>query len=131
MLLKIPAEGRPSRWQAALADQPELADVVFARQVDVALGRLADLGVGEGDVVAVKLSDRADVMVIVFAAQRLGATVTLIEVARGPIGTTRAVRASAATLLVTESTTDVSRALVAPVVAVVVAVGDLLENAAA
>src|SRR5215208_4653029 len=69
------------------ADRPALADEhngrltnaeAFAR-IETAVDRLAGIGVGAGDVVAIKLTNRVELIISLFAAWKLGAAVTPIN----------------------------------------------------
>ncbi|MBV9321898.1 MAG: AMP-binding protein, partial [Mycobacterium sp.] len=65
----------------ALADEPNgrLTNIQFFDRVRVAADRLARAGVGPGDVVAVKLPNRAELIIALFAAWRLRAAATPIN----------------------------------------------------
>ncbi len=72
----------PDDRAAAAPDAPAIADddtaltnAGLADRVREAAGALADRGVRQGDVVAVQLTNRVELLVVLFAAWRLGATV--------------------------------------------------------
>lgn len=56
-----------------------LTNADLARRVDAVAASLASLGVGHGDVVAVRLANRTDLVVTLFAGWRLGAAVTPVN----------------------------------------------------
>jgi long-chain acyl-CoA synthetase len=60
-------------------DTAELSNAEFLRAVRTAASVLRDHGVGRGDVVAVMLPNRVELVVTLFAAWRLGAAVTPIN----------------------------------------------------
>jgi acyl-CoA synthetase (AMP-forming)/AMP-acid ligase II len=60
-------------------DRVRLDNAAFADRVGRAASLLARLGVGEGDVVAVALSNRVELVVTLFAAWRLGAAATPVN----------------------------------------------------
>ena len=100
------------RRAAADPDGPVLADgtssltnTTMLAWVRAVAAQLADLGIHEGDVIALRLSNRAEFAVILFAAWRLGATVTPINPALTDIEVARQLEDSAATLLVIEEGT--------------------------
>ena len=114
-----------------LSASGDFADVLFARRVDATQRTLLDYGITTGDVVAARLSDRGEVLVLVFAARRLGASVSLIDPAKGPVATTRAVRATDAALLVVDRGVDPARTIARGLVAVVATVDHVVHDAAA
>jgi len=72
----------PDDRAASAPDAPAIADDLtsltngeLAERVTVAAGALADRGVGARDVVAVQLSNRVELIVVLFAAWRIGATI--------------------------------------------------------
>ncbi|MDN5855843.1 MAG: AMP-binding protein, partial [Actinomycetia bacterium] len=72
----------PDHRAAVDPDGPAVADDLttltngeFAARVSVAAGALADRGVGPLDVVAVQLNNQVDLVVVLFAAWRIGASV--------------------------------------------------------
>jgi len=56
-----------------------LTNAAFLQRVRAASSHLKRLGIGPGDVVALKLKNRVEFVVLLFAAWRLGATVTPIN----------------------------------------------------
>src|ERR1700676_2460851 len=68
----------------ALADQHNgrLTNAQFLKRVEVAAGQLVRAGVGAGDVVAVKLPNRLELIITLFSAWRLGAAATPVNPAR-------------------------------------------------
>jgi acyl-CoA synthetase (AMP-forming)/AMP-acid ligase II len=74
---------------------------LLARVVAVA-AQLADLGISSGDVVALRLTNRVEFVVLLFAAWRLGATITPVNPALTDVEVARQLDDSAARLLVVE-----------------------------
>jgi long-chain acyl-CoA synthetase len=60
-------------------DHLDLTYGQFAQRVEALAGQLADRGVGPGDVVAVMLPNRAELVLAIFAAWRLGVAATPIN----------------------------------------------------
>lgn len=60
-------------------DQVELSYGQFAGRVEAFASQLHELGVGAGDVVAVMLSNRVELLIALMGAWRIGAAVTLIN----------------------------------------------------
>nr|WP_068065685.1 AMP-binding protein [Nocardia xishanensis] len=60
-------------------DREELDNATFARRVRIAATILHEHGVGRGDVVAVVLPNRLELVVILFAAWHIGAAVTPVK----------------------------------------------------
>jgi long-chain acyl-CoA synthetase len=84
--------------------------------------QLHDLGVGNGDVIALKLTNRIEFVVLLFAAWRLGATVTPINPALTEVEVKHQLKDSGARLIVVEEAAD-------PVDSIdTLAVGDLKET---
>ncbi|MFI5679915.1 class I adenylate-forming enzyme family protein [Streptomyces cellulosae] len=76
----------PDRRAASAPDGPAVADgrqsltnARFLTRVRAAARHLQDLGIGTGDVVALKLRNRVEFVLLLFAAWRLGATVTPVN----------------------------------------------------
>lgn len=76
----------PDRRAASTPDGPVVADgrqsltnAQFLTRVRAAARHLQDLGIGTGDVVALKLRNRVEFVLLLFAAWRLGATVTPVN----------------------------------------------------
>lgn len=97
----------PEQRAASDADAPcirddagALTNAEFAERVRGAAAVLATRGIGPGGVIAVKLANRVELIVALFAAWRLGAVVTPINPALGVAETAYQVRDSGATLLV-------------------------------
>jgi acyl-CoA synthetase (AMP-forming)/AMP-acid ligase II len=88
---------------------PAVADVsgsldnsALLRRVHAAARHLEDLGVGHGDVVALKLTNRLEFVLLMFAAWRLGAAVTPINPSLTDVEVLRQLDDSGARLLVVE-----------------------------
>jgi long-chain acyl-CoA synthetase len=60
-------------------NREQLDNAAFANRVHSAAAVLRDHGIGAGDVLAVMLSNRVELVVLLFAAWRLGATVTPVN----------------------------------------------------
>ncbi|MEU6241859.1 AMP-binding protein [Streptomyces sp. NPDC047024] len=88
----------------ALTDEENgtLSNAAFAARVEACADRLARLGVRPGDIVAVRLSNRAELVVTLFAAWRLGAALTPVNPALTPAETGHQLRDSGARVLVTD-----------------------------
>jgi long-chain acyl-CoA synthetase len=83
-------------------DAVDLTNAAFADRVRRAAGALAAAGIGAGDVVGVKLPNRVELIVTLFAAWRLGAVLTPVNPALGPTETEYQLRDAGARLLVAE-----------------------------
>jgi long-chain acyl-CoA synthetase len=112
----------PDRRAALDPQGPALADssgsLTNAEMLDGVLAaarRLRGLGIGVGDVVALKLDNRIDFVLLVFAAWRLGATITPVNPSLTDVEVARQVRDSGARLLVVEAQ-DATSDSVVPVV---------------
>jgi long-chain acyl-CoA synthetase len=93
----------------AVADARQmLTNAQLRDRVQAAADQLCDLGIGVGDVVAVQLRNRAEFVVLLFAAWRLGAAVTPVNPSLTDDEVTRQLADSAARLLVTEGGTTTS-----------------------
>ncbi|MFD6062617.1 class I adenylate-forming enzyme family protein [Rhodococcus wratislaviensis] len=79
-----------------------LTNAQLLARVRAAAGHLQHLGIGPGDVVALKLTNRVEFVVLLFATWRLGATVTPVNPALTEIEIVRQLGDSAARLLVVE-----------------------------
>jgi long-chain acyl-CoA synthetase len=84
--LTVPVAALPEARAAAQPDAPAIADdavaldnAAFADRVARAAALLARLGVGAGDVVAIALPNRVELVVSLFAAWRLGAAATPVN----------------------------------------------------
>jgi long-chain acyl-CoA synthetase len=87
----------------ALADASgSLTNAEMLEAVQAVTRRLAASGVGQGDVVAVKLTNRVELVLLLFAAWRLGATVTPVNPSMTEVEVARQVADSGARLLVVE-----------------------------
>jgi long-chain acyl-CoA synthetase len=79
-----------------------LTNAGLLERVRAARRHLHELGVGAGDVVAVKLRNRVEFVVVMFASWRLGATVTPVNSSLTEAEVVRQLEASGARLLVVE-----------------------------
>ena len=89
--LLVPLAALPETRAAAQPDAPAIADEAvaldnsaFADRVARAAALLARLGVGHGDVVAIALPNRLELIISLFAAWRLGAAATPVNPALTP-----------------------------------------------
>jgi long-chain acyl-CoA synthetase len=91
---------------SAVADSSQrLTNGELLGRAQAAAAQLADLGVGPGDVVALRLINRVEFVVLLFAAWRLGATVTPVNPALTDAEVMRQLDDSGARLLVIEDGT--------------------------
>ncbi|SNX66555.1 acyl-CoA synthetase (AMP-forming)/AMP-acid ligase II [Streptomyces sp. TLI_55] len=112
---------------AAVSDgRQTLTNVQLLRRVQAATRHLQDLGIGPGDVVALKLTNRVEFVLLLFAAWRLGATITPVNPSMTDVEVARQLKDSRARLLVSED----GEAAVADGTDVL-AVGELRDDAAA
>ncbi|KPI06454.1 o-succinylbenzoate--CoA ligase [Actinobacteria bacterium OK074] len=112
---------------AAVSDgRQALTNVQLLRRVQAAARHLQDLGIGPGDVVALRLTNRVEFVLLLFAAWRLGATITPVNPSMTDIEVARQLTDSGARLLVSED----GEAAVADGTAVL-AVGELHDDTAA
>ncbi|NMN93909.1 class I adenylate-forming enzyme family protein [Antrihabitans stalactiti] len=79
-----------------------LTNVTLLERVQAAAGQLHGLGIGPGDVVALELRNRPEFVVLLFAAWRIGATVTPVNPALTPTEVDRQLADSDARLLVVD-----------------------------
>ena len=79
-----------------------LTNAVLLRRVRAVAGQLHELGIGSGDVVAVKLRNRVEFVVVMFASWRLGATVTPVNPSLTEAEVIRQVESASAQVLVAE-----------------------------
>ena len=87
----------------AIADSSQrLTNADLLDRVRAGATQLAELGIGVGDVVALKLTNRVEFVVLLFAAWRLGATITPINPALTDSEAVRQLDDSRAKLLVVE-----------------------------
>ncbi|MEH0573286.1 AMP-binding protein [Streptomyces sp. B21-108] len=109
---------------AAVSDgHQSLTNTQLLSRVRAAARQLQDLGTGPGDVVALKLTNRVEFVLLLFAAWRLGATVTPVNPSMTNAEVDRQLKDSGARLLVVED----GSAAVAQGVAVL-SVGALYEG---
>ncbi|MEU9171563.1 AMP-binding protein [Streptomyces sp. NPDC048420] len=88
---------------AAVSDSRQtLSNVQLLRRVQAAARHLRDLGIGPGDVVALKLTNRVEFVLLLFAAWRLGATITPVNPSMTDMEVARQLKDSGARLLVSE-----------------------------
>jgi len=87
----------------AVADSnTSLTNADLLARVGAVAWQLADRGIMPGDVVAVRLTNRVEFVILLFAAWRLGATVTPVNPALTEVEVSRQLDDSAAKLLVVE-----------------------------
>ncbi|MFF9809766.1 AMP-binding protein [Streptomyces coeruleorubidus] len=111
---------------AAVSDgRQALTNVQLLRRVQATARHLQDLGIGPGDVVALKLTNRVEFVLLLFAAWRLGATITPVNPSMTDVEVARQLTDSGARLLVSED----GEAAVTDGTAVL-AVGELHDGAA-
>ncbi|MDT0566290.1 AMP-binding protein [Streptomyces sp. DSM 3412] len=109
---------------AAVSDEHRsLTNTQLLSRVRTAARQLQDLGIGAGDVVALKLTNRVEFVVLLFAAWRLGATITPVNPSMTDVEVVRQLQDSGARLLVVED----GAAVASPGVTVL-AVGGLHEG---
>src|SRR5436190_1970120 len=101
-----------------------LSNAALLHRVRAAARHLSELGVGTGDVVALKLHNRVEFVVLMFASWRLGATVTPVNPSLTDVEVVRQLNASGARLLVVEDDAVAERGVTT------LPVGDLYEDAA-
>ncbi|MFE6625528.1 class I adenylate-forming enzyme family protein [Streptomyces sp. NPDC057740] len=112
---------------AAVSDgRQALTNVQLLRRVQAAARHLQDLGINPGDVVALKLTNRVEFVLLLFAAWRLGATITPVNPSMTDVEVVRQLKDSGARLLVVE---DGGTAVADG--SAVLAVGDLRDDGAA
>ncbi|MFF4029552.1 class I adenylate-forming enzyme family protein [Streptomyces sviceus] len=88
---------------AAVSDgRQSLTNTQLLDRVRAAALQLQDLGIGPGDVVALKLTNRIEFVLLLFAAWRIGATITPVNPSMTDVEVDRQVRDSGARLLVVE-----------------------------
>ena len=101
-----------------------LTNAQFLHRVRAAARHLQDLGVGPGDVVALKLTNRVEFVLLLFASWRLGATVTPVNPKLTDIEVARQLADSGARLVVVEDGTRAEDGIVT------LAVDDVYEDTA-
>lgn len=88
---------------AAVSDgRQSLTNAQLLDRVRAAALQLQDLGIGPGDVVALKLTNRIEFVLLLFAAWRIGATITPVNPSMTDVEVDRQVKDSGARLLVVE-----------------------------
>ncbi|WP_327181336.1 class I adenylate-forming enzyme family protein [Streptomyces sp. NBC_01334] len=88
---------------AAVSDgRQSLTNTQLLDRVRAAAHQLQDLGIGPGDVVALKLTNRIEFVLLLFAAWRIGATITPVNPSMTDVEVDRQVKDSGARLLVVE-----------------------------
>jgi long-chain acyl-CoA synthetase len=99
----------PDRRAESSPDDPALSDgrqsltnAQLLARVRAAARHLSNLGIGSGDVVALKLTNRVELVLLLFAAWRLGATVTPVNPSLTDGEVARQLHDSGARLLVVE-----------------------------
>ncbi|GAB2991777.1 long-chain fatty acid--CoA ligase [Streptomyces pseudoechinosporeus] len=93
---------------AAVSDgHQSLTNTQLLSRVRTAARQLQDLGIGPGDVVALKLTNRVEFVILLFAAWRLGATITPVNPSMTDVEVVRQLKDSGARLLVVEDSTAV------------------------
>ncbi|GAA3527839.1 long-chain fatty acid--CoA ligase [Aeromicrobium panaciterrae] len=99
----------PDRRAATHPDDPALADSRrtltngdFFVHVQMAASQLSGLGITVGDVVALKLTNRVEFVILLFAAWRIGATITPVNPALTDLEVARQLDDSRARLMVVE-----------------------------
>ncbi len=101
--------------EACVADDSvELSNAEFAARVRAASVALRRRGVGVGDVVGVMLANRVELVVVLFAAWRIGAAVTPINPALTAAEAEYQVADSGARVTVTDENAPLSEATMAP-----------------
>jgi long-chain acyl-CoA synthetase len=83
-----------------------LTNAQLLERVRAASRQLRDLGIGAGDVVAVKLTNRVEFVVVLFAVWRLGATITPVNPSMTDVEIGRQLDDARARLLVIEDATN-------------------------
>ncbi|MFG2730532.1 class I adenylate-forming enzyme family protein [Streptomyces canus] len=96
------AESSPD-GPAVCDGRQSLTNAQLRTRVRGAARHLQDLGIGSGDVVALKLRNRVEFVVVLFAAWRLGATVTPVNPSLTDVEVARQLHDSGARLLVVEN----------------------------
>ncbi|MDO3401713.1 AMP-binding protein [Mycolicibacterium neoaurum] len=102
-LLDVRANANPTG--SALADEHNgvLSNADVLARIDATAARLSDAGVRRGDVVAVKLPNRIELVTTVFAAWKLGAAVTPVNPSLTPNEVAFQLTDSAARMVVTDT----------------------------
>ncbi|GAA4024646.1 class I adenylate-forming enzyme family protein [Streptomyces plumbiresistens] len=109
---------------AAVCDgHQSLTNAQLLSRVRMAARQIQDLGVGPGDVVALQLTNRVEFVILLFAAWRIGATITPVNPSMTDMEVVRQLQDSGARLLVVED-----GVAVVPHGFAVLAVGELYEG---
>ncbi|MFF4259118.1 class I adenylate-forming enzyme family protein [Streptomyces sp. NPDC001663] len=110
---------------AAVSDgQQSLTNAQLLSGVLRTARQLHDLGIGPGDVVALKLTNRVEFVLLLFAAWRLGATITPVNPSMTDVEVVRQLKDSGARLLVVEDGSQTTAGLTT------LTVGELSEHQA-
>ncbi|MEU1444003.1 class I adenylate-forming enzyme family protein [Streptomyces mirabilis] len=99
-----------------------LTNAQLLHRVQAAARHLQDLGIGPGDVVALKLSNRVEFVLLLFASWRLGATVTPVNPKLTEVEVARQLKDAGARLVVVEDGTTADGGITT------LAVADLYEE---
>ncbi|WP_369250576.1 class I adenylate-forming enzyme family protein [Streptomyces sp. R41] len=110
---------------AAVSDgRQSLTNAQLLSRVRRTARQLHDLGIGPGDVVALKLTNRVEFVLLLFAAWRLGATITPVNPSMTDVEVVRQLKDSGARLLVVEDGSETTAGLAT------LTVGELREHQA-
>ncbi|MFD8758429.1 class I adenylate-forming enzyme family protein [Streptomyces mirabilis] len=110
---------------AAVSDgRQSLTNAQLLSRVRRTARQLHDLGIGPGDVVALKLTNRVEFVLLLFAAWRLGATITPVNPSMTGVEVVRQLKDSGARLLVVEDGSETTAGLAT------LTVGELREHQA-
>lgn len=110
---------------AAVSDgRQSLTNAQLLSRVRRTARQLHDLGIGPGDVVALKLTNRVEFVLLLFAAWRLGATITPVNPSMTDVEVVRQLKDSGARLLVVEDGSETTAGLAT------LSVGELSEHQA-
>ncbi|MCZ0999561.1 AMP-binding protein [Streptomyces mirabilis] len=110
---------------AAVSDgRQSLTNAQLLSRVRRTARQLHDLGIGPGDVVALKLTNRVEFVLLLFAAWRLGATITPVNPSMTDVEVVRQLKDSGALLLVVEDGSETTAGLAT------LTVGELSEHQA-
>jgi long-chain acyl-CoA synthetase len=99
------AESNPD-GPAVSDSRQSLTNTQLLERVRAATHQLQDIGIGAGDMVAVKLTNRVEFVVVLFAAWRIGATVTPVNPSMTDIEVGRQLNDSRPQLVVVEDGTS-------------------------
>ncbi|WP_316783495.1 class I adenylate-forming enzyme family protein [Streptomyces sasae] len=110
---------------AAVSDgRQSLTNAQLLSRVRRTARQLHNLGIGPGDVVALKLTNRVEFVLLLFAAWRLGATITPVNPSMTDVEVVRQLKDSGARLLVVEDGSETTAGLTT------LTVGELREHQA-